>query len=221
MQWLIRRDEYQALIGGAELLEWDPHGPKVWLLPNGRILKLFRIKRRLSGALFYPYSMRFARNARRLRQLGIATVEVERVAWCPAVRRHLVIYPKLEGEQLEGLFAGEDGELYLRQFATWMAHLHHLGVLFRGLHLGNILRLPDGELALIDVGDMSFRGRPLKPRERVRNFRHMLRRARHLALFQKLGLPVLLQAYLVAAGGESNGVEGMLRSALPGRPDQA
>jgi hypothetical protein len=178
----------------------------VWLLQDRRILKLFRTKRWLSGAALYPYSLRFARNARRLASLGIPSVTVERVAWCPTQRRHLVIYPMLPGTSLEQLLAGGQRDDALRAFAELVARLHDLGVLFRGLHAGNVLLLPDGRMALIDVGDMRFQGRPLRVSQRRRNFLHIVRRPSHRHLLQASGFQDLLHWYCEAAGDAARGL---------------
>ena len=78
MKHLERRD-YERLSAGAQELEKDLYGPKVLLTPEGRIIKLFRRKRRLSTNSLYPYARRFQRNAQRLRRYGVPTVEVEAV----------------------------------------------------------------------------------------------------------------------------------------------
>ncbi|MDP0983907.1 hypothetical protein, partial [Klebsiella variicola] len=63
-----------AMIEGARILEKDSYGPKVYLLTDGNILKLFRRKRLLSSALFRPYSKRFIDNAVELQKRGIPTL---------------------------------------------------------------------------------------------------------------------------------------------------
>ena len=100
--WLSNAD-FERLTSDAQILEQNLHGTKVLLRPDGRVVKLFRIKRLLSLALIYPYSLRFQRNAVRLRELGICAPEVEQLFFCPAVRRHGVVYPLLAGRTLEQL----------------------------------------------------------------------------------------------------------------------
>lgn len=60
-----------AMIEGARIPEKDSYGPKVYLLADGNILKLFRRKRLFSSALFRPYSKRFIDNVAQLQQRGI------------------------------------------------------------------------------------------------------------------------------------------------------
>ena len=52
--------------------------------------------------------------------------------------------------------------------------LHEKGILFRSIHLGNILVLENGGFGLIDIADMSLQRRPLGLFKRARNFRHLL-----------------------------------------------
>lgn len=68
--------DLNAMIEGARILEKDSYGPKVYLLADGNILKLFRRKRLFSSALFRPYSKRFIDNVAQLQQRGIPTLTV-------------------------------------------------------------------------------------------------------------------------------------------------
>ena len=52
---------------------------------------------------------------------------------------------------------------------------HQKGICFRSLPLGNIVRMPSGELGLNDVADMTFKIRALGRMARLRNVKHMLR----------------------------------------------
>jgi len=55
--------------------------------------------------------------------------------------------------------------------------LHERGVYFRSLHLGNVVRTPDGRLGLIDISDVRVHRRPLGRLLRARNLRRMQRMA--------------------------------------------
>jgi tRNA A-37 threonylcarbamoyl transferase component Bud32 len=198
---LLSKPEFDHLADGTRELERDAFGVKVLLRPDDRIIKLFRIKRLLSLATVYPYSLRFRRNAQRLQQRGIRTVTVEQVFYCHAIRRHGVVYPLLAGDTLADLLqAQSDGPDLLEQLAGYIALLHDKGIYFRSLHLGNVLLLPDGELGLIDVADMRFFRRALTVGERRRNFRHLFRRKEHRDLFKRYGEQRFLDRYVEAAG---------------------
>jgi hypothetical protein len=200
MQWMSE-NEYTELIQDATELMRDRYGVKVLLTPDGRIVKLIRVKRWLSLSAIYPYSLRFRRNARRLIAMGIPSVKVERVFYCHQIRRHGVIYPLLEGESLEKI-SGRDGmsDDLFQKLAEFVVVLHQKGIHFRSLHLGNILLLPDGSLGLIDVADMRFSWFPLRLDQRYRNFRHLFRPQVHREVFVNFGIERFLGLYIEAAG---------------------
>src|SRR3546814_1712970 len=66
--------EFQQLCASAEILEQDAHGLKVLKLPNGDMLKIFRVKRVISSARLYSFARRFCRNSARLHRLHNPTV---------------------------------------------------------------------------------------------------------------------------------------------------
>ncbi len=198
---LLTDKEYQELAGGAKELERDAFGVKVLLRPDGRIIKLFRIKRLFSLAAIYPYSLRFRRNTERLRRRGISTVTVEQVFYCHAIRRHGVIYRLLQGDALADLLQAQPDRMdLLEKLAGYIALLHAKGIYFRSLHLGNVLLLENGDLGLIDVADMRFSRGSLSVGERRRNFQHLFRRREHLVYYERFGRERFLAAYLDAAG---------------------
>lgn len=193
-------NEYQALIRDAELLREDAYGPKVYQAADGRIVKLFRFKRWLSSSLLYPYNLRFLRNARRLQRMGIACVAVDEVFYCHAVRRHGLVYRRLEGTPLDELLvsAGDRERMLFADYAEFIAMLHARRVYFRSLHPGNILLLPEGGFGLIDVADMRFPRLPLSLARRRRNFRHLFRSAEFKQALAALPGALFITAYLEA-----------------------
>lgn len=82
--------DYQALRKDAEVIEADFFGDKVLRLEDGNFMKLFRRKRLISSAVFFPYAQRFSDNAQELRNRGVrcpdilATYRVANIAreWC-------------------------------------------------------------------------------------------------------------------------------------------
>lgn len=188
----ISADEYRALIDCCQVLEKDGYGEKVLLDPAGQIVKIFRRKRLLSSALFYPYSRRFARNAHRLMQCGISTVNVTRLAACPQPKRQLVWYDPLPGDTLRNSCLRMDPGEMMNLLGAFVADLHERGVLFRSLHWGNVIVQPDMTLGLIDIADLSFQRNALSLKQRQRNFRHMLRYAEDRELFTQLAEPFWL-----------------------------
>lgn len=61
---IVENDAYMKLRSGAEIIEADRFGEKVLTLADGSMLKLFRRKRLLSSAAWYPYAQRFADNCK-------------------------------------------------------------------------------------------------------------------------------------------------------------
>ncbi|AMA47370.1 BUD32 family EKC/KEOPS complex subunit [Pseudomonas alabamensis] len=167
---------YLTLREGARVIEADGSGDKVLQMPDGRFLKLFRRKRWLTSAALFPYAQRFADNARRLRALGIETPEVLAVYRIKSIERDGVYYAPLAGSTLRQLIQqGTATDTLRERYGAFVARLHDQGVYFRSLHLGNVVLTPAQVLGLIDIADLSQRGRALGPNKRLRNFQHMLR----------------------------------------------
>lgn len=199
---LLSRQAFERLVSGGELLRRDLHGPKVYQTADGRVVKLFRIKRWWRSSMFYPYSLRFLRNARRLARRGFRCVEVDEVFYCHAIRRHGVIYQRLEGEGLDRLLpeAGKRADELFCRYARLLAELHARGVFFRSPHPGNVLLLADGGLGLIDVGDMRFPPWSLRLEDRRRNFQHLLRSSEFREALRWHPAQAFVDTYLQASG---------------------
>jgi len=164
----------ESMIAGAQVLERDGFGPKVYLLANGDILKLFRRKRLLSSALIRPHSLRFCNNAIALKRKNIPTVTALRVFRLEDRRWTAVLYCPLPGRTLRSLLheSTADWPALIPKLAHFINRLHCNGVYFRSLHLGNIVETPDGALGLIDISDMQIRRRPLGAELVRRNRQH-------------------------------------------------
>ena len=183
----------------SEVLMKDRHGLKVIGTPDGRIVKFFRRKRLLSSALWDPYVKRFARNAENLKKAGIPTVEVTGVFRVSSLKRDAVVYHRMEGESLRDLPVKE---ARIGAFAAFFAELHRKGVFFRSIHFGNVLKLPDGRLGLIDIADMAVKGRSLGVKERLRNFAHMTKYPEDRKMLEDFGMERFIRLYEEAAGLE-------------------
>ena len=175
---VVAHEDFLALRKGAEVIEADGHGEKVLRLTDGTLLKLFRRKRILSSAAWYPYAQRFASNALALRERGIPVPTVIATVRIPSIKRDAVRYHPLPGESLRalarrGLEPAAERELK-RKFTDFVIHLHALGIYFRSLHLGNVILTPSGELGLIDFSDLRVYARPLPVFMRRRNIQRML-----------------------------------------------
>jgi serine/threonine protein kinase len=197
----ITKEEFHKLTHNADVLSADAWGDKVFQTPDDKILKLYRRKRLVSSAFLYPYSRRFARNSLLLKKLGINTVTVDSIYDIPSIKRHMVIYDRLPGIILRDALASEPFQekrkSLLLRFASFLALLHEKGILFRSLHFANILILPSGDFALIDIS--SLRHHPfyrLSLVQRMRNFKHMCRYREDLEFLNEAGFNDFLNGYL-------------------------
>jgi hypothetical protein len=172
----LEHDDYLALRADAHVLERDRHGDKVLQLADGSYLKLFRRKRLISSAAWYPYAKRFADNALALAERRIPCPEVMGLYRIPSVSRDAVRYRPLEGQTLRQLIrSGADTTGLRAQLGRFVAELHKAGIYFRSLHLGNIVLTPAGALGLIDIADLRAGQRPIPPHRQRRNLQHLLR----------------------------------------------
>lgn len=186
------------LIDGAKVLEADSYGPKVYLLQDGNILKLFRRKRIFSSALFRPYSKRFIDNALELQKLGVPTLQVLQHYRLQAPGMTAVLYQPLPGQTLRQVASkhGFNWPQALPELAALIRSLHQSGIYFRSLHLGNIVITPDNRMGLIDVADMRFLRAPL-PRHLIkRNLQHFARYIARENLNDTFPMQALEQAVL-------------------------
>jgi len=167
---------FAALIASGEILEASfKLGPKVIDLGSGRYFKLLRVKSRFSTWGLLNPAKRFARNAQKLQAMGIPTVTVEALCYLPDKNCWGVRYRGLEGRTIRELVRqGKLTDAQLDQLVRFIKTLHDKGVYFRGLHIGNILLTPDGQMGLIDILDCYFRPY-LFAFQRQRNFKHFFR----------------------------------------------
>lgn len=172
----ISQAELERLVAGAAALEQDERGIKVFALENGDILKIFRVRHRLSVAWVYSYARRFCRNAERLRRRNIPTVRVKQLLQLETPAETAVLYAPLVGTTLRDLLRSRALTTEeARTLGRFIAQLHRRGIHFRSLHLGNIVLTRDGTLGLIDIADMHVYPWRLLCNTRARNFRHLHR----------------------------------------------
>jgi tRNA A-37 threonylcarbamoyl transferase component Bud32 len=172
----LSQDSYDRLIHNSIVLERDKRADKVLQLADGSFLKLFRKKSFFSSATIQPYSRRFIVNASGLQSNGIPTINPVALFNIPPIAHTAVHYKPLPGKTLRQVANEHTFDFALAQkLGEFVATLHHKGVYFRSLHLGNIVLTPEGSMGLIDIADMSVGKRSLRTNKRIRNFRHMLR----------------------------------------------
>lgn len=197
----LSHDAYLALRAGATVVERDLHGEKVLLLGDGNYLKLFRRKRLISSAAWYPYAQRFADNALILERRAIPCPVVIATYRIPSIRRDAVLYAPLEGRSLRQIIKSGEGSSELRTaLGRFVARLHAAGIYFRSLHLGNIVLSPSGELGLIDIADLRARNGAVAPYWRRRNLEQLYKDPHDQAWLSADGSTEVENAYRSAGG---------------------
>jgi len=172
----IDQDTFNAIIDNGKVLEYDQRGVKVVETENQDIVKFFRLKQAYSSALIFPYAWRFKNNARLLRKKGIETVKIKKIEYCFPEKRHLVTYEKIAGQTIrELLTVNEKDTDLIKKLTGFVARLHANGIYFRSLHFGNVIVTNNGEMALIDISDLSVYPWSLTVNLRIRNWRHLLK----------------------------------------------
>ncbi|HDS1737607.1 MULTISPECIES: phosphotransferase [Pseudomonas] len=195
----LEHARYLALREGAHVLEADGTGDKVLRLVDGSMLKLFRRKRLISSAAWYPYAQRFADNCQYLAEREIPCPRVIAVYRITAIARDAVHYDPLPGQTLRQVLEQPGEHSALRaQLGRFIATLHERGVYFRSAHMGNVVLTPEGQLGLIDIADLRIYQRPLRKSQRLRNFRHMLRYRQDRHWLLETGDSSFVDAYLAS-----------------------
>lgn len=199
---IVTGQELQDWLEHGTVLEKDSRGPKVVLLQNGLILKIFRIRGQAWLARINPPARRFCHNAAVLHGLDIPAPAILDALWLDQrAGLSACLYDPLPGASLEKMLKNSPQGVpaLLPDLATFIVKLHHHGIYFRSLHLGNVLCLPDGHFGLIDFLDLKYKRRPLSNWERKRNLEHM---RRYLQRRKLLDFPIeqLIQCYSVAWG---------------------
>lgn len=173
---IVTANQWAQWLNQSEVIEKDGRGPKVLRMMDGQLLKVFRPRRRLWLARLTPQARRFAANATRLQQRQISTPSIGDCFWLDrSFAVSACIYAPLPGVSLDRIYrqSPKEFDALLPEFAGFILKLHQRGIYFRSLHLGNVLRMPEGGFGLIDFLDMRFKPAPLSRRLVNRNFAHL------------------------------------------------
>lgn len=197
---IVTAQELESWLASGTVLEKDSRGPKVLMLSDGQILKIFHSRRHPMLSWLNPPAKKFAQNALILQQLGIPAPQIAESLWIDITDGiSASIYQPLPGRSVESILkeAPEQIDALLPLLAIFIKTLHQQGVYFRSLHLGNILQLQNGQFGLIDFLDLTKKPRPLSNWEVNRNFKHL---ERYLARRKLMSFPYekLMTTYLNA-----------------------
>ena len=194
----LNREQFDNLIEGAKVLERQEGGLSALRSTDGNIIKIWQRRPGLSSDRVKPYSQRFRVNCEELNRRGIVAPVITAEYELKETGEHVLVYREIPGQPLRDL--AEEGRMPLMDIAGFYAELHHKGIHFRSIHLGNVLRLePDG-FGLIDVADTSFSNKPLSLRKRAENMGYAWAYRTDYAYFDAEVRARLLAYYETAAG---------------------
>lgn len=193
----ISESDFNKIRATSKIIEESGRtGIKIMRLQDGRYMKFFRIRHLISSARIWPYHDRFAKNAKKLTELGFKTVSVDSIIKIPEIKRTAVIYQPVEGFTLRQLFAnGKLTPAILSDFGNFTQILHVTGINFDSLHLGNIILQEDGTFGIIDMTDMSFEKKPLRPSACLSNIARMLRYKEDVTAIFEVGADSFVDGY--------------------------
>ncbi len=195
----ISRTELNDIIAANVILFGSTTRPVLMLTPDGEIIKSIYQRKFISRSTLIPQAKRFARNSKRLSEVGVCAPKVNRTLFCSEVPVHMVIYPRIPGEDLRTICKRGDLGI-LKKFAEYLAYLHASGVYFRAIHLGNILNVEGGTMGLIDIADLQVKSPPLSAFTRARNIAHLFNIDDDKSFFLEMGVSAFLDAYYEHAG---------------------
>lgn len=194
----ISQHDLDALCQYGQALDLKGDHPAVVIHPDGTVTKFWtRKKRWLSSATLRPYSRRFVDNAHALARRGITVPEIINHAQLENSHIRIVTYRALPGNSIRELLNDAPEQVDLPKLCRFIARLHQRGVLYRGIHLGNIIQPPERDgYGLIDFTDVRFFSRPLSLQRRASNLATPLRYREDTDLIASAGMPALEHCYL-------------------------
>lgn len=195
----ITSTELDRICNNGKAIDMKGGYPAVVIHPNDTITKLWaRKKGFFSSATFDPYSNRFVRNADELAKRDIIVPKILNHFRLEKSHIQLVTYTSLPGQSIRELIHSEPNKIDLATLSSYINSLHQKGILFGGMHLGNIIQMENG-YGLIDFTDVRFYKRPLSDKQRASNLRVPLRYQEDISAMEKAGLPNLIDTYLAAS----------------------
>lgn len=197
---LMTEAELAQTQASGKTLEQDERGVKVTLLPDGNILKVFRLRGWFTSSLIYSNARSFCRNAQRLHERNIPTVNIIQLVHFKYSTNTAVLYQPLVGETLSALIKNKQlTHKHCMALGVFIAKLHELGIHFKSLHFGNIVLSLQENFGLIDIADMRIFPWALNVSTRLRGFKRLLRYQQDIQLLGKSNLAIMLNAYVDAA----------------------
>ena len=198
---IISSHDFNALCNRRDLtlMKMTYKRPKLFESEAGEIIKIFYPrKKRFSSDRYKPYALRFCKNAEALQLRGFITPRINTLQYCPDLNVYVLAYTKLPGVDLR-VFS-TDNTAVIADVAEFIAKLHRHGIFFRAIHLENLLRLNNGDLALLDIVDIQFKKRAIPVYLRFRNLKHLFCVKEDRPFWANYGIANFLKIYFKSAG---------------------
>lgn len=194
---VISSHEFYSLLNKPNIkqLKTTYNRPKLLETQDNEIIKIFYPRKKLiSSNAYKPYALRFASNAKQLRDLGFETPIINNIQHCPELNTYVLTYKRLQGIDTRVLANNQHPDI-INQVARFIAELHNKGVFFRSIHLENLLYQDNGHFALLDIVDVQFNNKPLATYMRFRNLKHFLLIKDDRLFWKNYGVNQFLDSY--------------------------
>ncbi|MCP5538271.1 MAG: hypothetical protein H7A51_18815 [Akkermansiaceae bacterium] len=189
--------ELDSLCRNGTAIDSQGGYPCVVIHPDQTITKIWAIKKRFfSSNTLSHYATRFVNNAARLAALGIRVPEILEHAKVENSHIRVVKYKSLPGKSMRELLKEDPDQVDIPDLCRFIFSLHELGILYRSIHLGNIIQTAPGEYGLIDFTDVKFYNKPVPLLRRAANLAFPLRYDKDAKRIKKAKLPKILKSYL-------------------------
>lgn len=190
----LAKMELEEIVKSSTVIFGLAERPGILISAKNEIVKFFYKRKRISTSILKPQAKRFQKNGIKLQQLQIKAPLVKEIFYCKAISGHLVTYDMIEGEDYREICGKGDVDT-LSTLPGFLNHLHELGVYFRAIHLGNLILTPSGEIALVDISDLSIRSGRLSVFRRARNLAHLIDTTEDMGYFKQYSLDKFLAEY--------------------------
>ena len=194
----ITSEALDSLCQNGKAIDIKSGYPAVVLHPDGTVTKIWaRKKSLLSSSRLRPYSNRFIKNAHGLAKKGIVVPEILNHAKVKNSHVRLVTYQSIPGKSIRELLESSPEEVDVVSLCQYINDLQDNGILFRAIHLGNIIQLDsDHHYGLIDFTDLQFYEKPISLSKRAMNIAVPLHYREDINKIEQAGLPNFLTTYM-------------------------
>ena len=192
----ITQQELNAICKNGEAIDSKGGYPAVVLHPDGSVTKIWARKKKLfSTSRIFPYSKRFISNAHTLAARGITVPTILNHAKLKNSHIRIVTYQSIQGKSIRELLEKNPQQVNMESLCRFILKLHDKGILFRGMHFGNIIQLDSGGYGLIDFTDVTFFRKPVPILRRAANIAFPIRYRKDVKHIKKAKLPGLRKTY--------------------------